>query len=153
MITSGSKTNIIPGRAEIALDIRVLPGDDEASVRTMIADALGDAAEGVEVHFARSDDVATESPADSPLVDVMQRVSQRFYSDAQLVPMRMVGSTDARHFRRVLGTAAYGFGMWSQRLSLDEIATMGHGDDERIDLDSLEMSVELWDALVREFLG
>ncbi len=83
----------------------------------------------------------------------MRQVARRFYEGADLVPMRMVGSTDARHFRRIFGTAAYGFGMWSERLSLDTIATMGHGDDERIDLESLEMSVELWDALVRDFSG
>lgn len=152
MLNSGSKTNIIPEQAEIALDIRVLPGDGETTVRQMLADALGDAAEGVEIHFHDADAVATSSPIDSPLVDAMHRVSQRFYEGCELVPMRMVGSTDARHFRQLLGTAAYGFGMWSQRLSLDEIATMGHGDDERIDLESLELSVELWDALVRDFL-
>jgi acetylornithine deacetylase/succinyl-diaminopimelate desuccinylase-like protein len=153
MLSSGSKTNIIPEEAEIALDVRVLPGDDETTVRAMIADALGDAAEGVDIHFGRSDDVATESPAESPLVDAMRRASRRFYEGSDLVPMRMVGSTDARHFRRVLGTAAYGFGMWSDRLGLDEIATMGHGDDERIDLRSLEMSVELWDVLARDVVG
>jgi acetylornithine deacetylase/succinyl-diaminopimelate desuccinylase-like protein len=153
MLDSGSKTNIIPEEATIALDIRVLPGDDEATVRAMIADALGDAAEGVEVAFDRGTDVATVSPAESPLLDSMRRVAGRFYEGAELVPMRMVGSTDARHFRRIFGTAAYGFGMWSDRLGLDEIAKMGHGDDERIDLESLEMSVDLWDALVRDFLG
>ena len=153
MLRSGSKNNIIPEEAEIALDIRVLPGDDETTVRAMLADALGDVAEGVDIHFHDADAVATSSPLTSPLVDTMHRVSQRFYEGCELVPMRMVGSTDARHFRRLLGTAAYGFGMWSERLGLDEIATMGHGDDERIDLESLELSVELWDALVRDFLG
>jgi len=36
---------------------------------------------------------------------------------------------------------------------LDDIASMGHGDDERIDIESLDMSVELWEALARDFLG
>jgi acetylornithine deacetylase/succinyl-diaminopimelate desuccinylase-like protein len=153
MLDSGTKSNIIPEEAEIALDIRVLPGDDETVVRRMIADAVGDAAEEVEVRFDRGTDVATVSPGESPLLDSMAKVATRFYSDADLLPMRMVGSTDARHFRRIFGTAAYGFGMWSDRLDLDQIATMGHGDDERIDIQSLEMSTELWDALVRDFLG
>jgi acetylornithine deacetylase/succinyl-diaminopimelate desuccinylase-like protein len=67
--------------------------------------------------------------------------------------MRMVGTTDARHFRRHFGTAAYGFGMFSEKTSLDEIATMAHGDNERIDIPSLEMSVQLWETLVVDFLG
>ena len=61
--------------------------------------------------------------------------------------MRMVGTTDARHFRRKFGTAAYGLGMWSTRLGMDDLATMGHGDDERVDIESLDMWVELWDVL------
>ena len=83
----------------------------------------------------------------------MRRAANRFYEGSELVPMRMVGTTDARHFRRHFGTAAYGFGMWSPRLGLDEIAKMGHGDDERVDIESLEMSVELWDVLARDFLS
>jgi len=153
MLDSGSKTNIIPEEATIALDIRVLPGDDEAAVREMIARALGDAAEGVHVHFNKGSEVATESPAESPLVDSLHKVAQGFYPDSQLVPMRMVGSTDARHFRRIFDTAAYGFGMWSQRLGMDDIASMAHGDNERIDIESLDMSVDLWEALARDFLG
>ncbi len=44
MLTAGSKVNIIPDEVDIALDIRVLPGDDADSVRGMIAEALGDLA-------------------------------------------------------------------------------------------------------------
>ena len=153
MLTAGSKVNIIPDEVDIALDVRVLPGDDADSVRGMIAEALGDLAGEVEVRFPRPDDLATRSPASGPFVDALRRAARTFYPDAELVPMRMVGTTDARHFRRRFGTAAYGFGMWSTRLGMDDLATMGHGDDERVDIESLDMSVELWDVLARDFLG
>ena len=153
MVASGQKTNMIPDQATIALDIRTLPGDDAASVRELVERALGDLAGEVDLDFARPDDVATSSPADSPFVDALSRAAGQFYDGARLVPMRMVGTTDARHFRRIFGTGAYGFGMWSERLGLEEIATMGHGDDERIDLESLELSVQLWDVLARDVLG
>jgi acetylornithine deacetylase/succinyl-diaminopimelate desuccinylase-like protein len=83
----------------------------------------------------------------------MARAAQPFYEGASLLPMRMVGTTDARHFRRHFGTAAYGFGIFSAQTSLDVIATMAHGDDERIDVESLEMAVQLWEGLVTDFLG
>ena len=44
VFTAGSKVNIIPDEVDIALDVRVLPGDDADSVRGMIAEALGDLA-------------------------------------------------------------------------------------------------------------
>ncbi|HTN78295.1 MAG TPA: M20/M25/M40 family metallo-hydrolase [Acidimicrobiales bacterium] len=153
VLAAGSKVNIIPDEVDISLDVRVLPGDDAERVREMIAEALGDLAGEVAVTFARPDDLATSSPATGPFVDALHRASQTFYPGAELVPMRMVGTTDARHFRRTFGTAAYGFGMWSTRLGMDQLATMGHGDDERIDIESLDLSVALWDVLVRDFLG
>jgi acetylornithine deacetylase/succinyl-diaminopimelate desuccinylase-like protein len=119
----------------------------------MIDTALGDMAGEITLHFHRPDDTATESPAQSPLVDAMGRAAQQFYEGATLLPMRMVGTTDARHFRRQFDTAAYGFGIFSERTSLDQIATMAHGDDERIDVESLEMAVTLWETLVEDFLG
>ena len=65
----------------------------------------------------------------------------------------MPGATDARHWRKHLGTQCYGFGLFSQRTSLEEMGTMGHGDDERIDVESLSMITEMWGVLVRDFLG
>ena len=42
MVQGGSKQNIIPEEVEIALDVRVLPGDGAEEVRAMVDDALGD---------------------------------------------------------------------------------------------------------------
>lgn len=153
MVSGGSKENIIPEQVEVGLDIRVLPGDGTTEVEAMIKEALGDLAGEVELRFKQPDDVATQSPVESPLRDAMQRAARKFYEDAVLLPMRMVGTTDARHFRRSFGTAAYGFGLFSERITLDDIALMAHGDNERIDVDSLAMTTQLWDCLARDFLG
>jgi len=59
MLTAGSKVNIIPDEVDIALDIRVLPGDDAERVRGMISEALGDLAGEAEMTFARQGALAT----------------------------------------------------------------------------------------------
>ena len=153
VVTAGTKANMIPDAATITLDIRALPGDGADEVRAMVDKALGDMASEVTLEFTDPNDIATSSPLDTPLYDALTRVSHAFYPEAALLPMRMVGTTDARHFRRALGTTSYGFGMFSEKLSLDDIARMGHGDDEKIDLDSLQMSTQLWELLARDFLG
>jgi acetylornithine deacetylase/succinyl-diaminopimelate desuccinylase-like protein len=97
------------------------------------------------------DDPATRSPADTPLWDALDRVTQAFYAGSHLVPMISVGATDARFFRR-LGTTAYGFGLFSQKLTFEDYGRMFHGDDERVDVDSLRLSTELWQAVARDLL-
>jgi acetylornithine deacetylase/succinyl-diaminopimelate desuccinylase-like protein len=150
IVHGGVKTNVIPDAVDLELDIRTLPGETGDDVRRMLDGALGDLAGEVEVRDA-VDDHSTESPIDTPLWDSMARTTKAFYAGSATVPFLSYGATDARFFRRA-GITAYGFGLFSQRLSFDEFGRMFHGDDERIDVDSLRLSTELWDALARDFL-
>ncbi len=147
---AGTKTNVIPDRVDLQLDIRTLPGQSSADISAMIDDALGDLADRVTVLAAAHDD-STASPIDTPLWDALGRVARRFYADASLVPTMTVGATDARFFRR-LGVPSYGFGLFSRAISYEDYALMFHGDDERVDVESLRLSTELWGALARDFL-
>jgi acetylornithine deacetylase/succinyl-diaminopimelate desuccinylase-like protein len=146
----GTKTNVIPDRVDLQLDIRTLPGQALADVQAILDDALGDLADRVEMVEAH-DDHSTESPADTPLWDTLARVTQAFYRGSHLVPMLSVGATDARFFRR-LGTTAYGFGLFSEKLTFEDFSRMFHGDDERVDVESLRLSTELWQAVARDLL-
>jgi acetylornithine deacetylase/succinyl-diaminopimelate desuccinylase-like protein len=84
--------------------------------------------------------------------DAMARVSGRLVEGASLVPFLTVGATDARFFRRA-GSVAYGFGLFSRKLSFDDYASMFHGNDERVDVESLSLSTQLWHALAHELLA
>jgi acetylornithine deacetylase/succinyl-diaminopimelate desuccinylase-like protein len=117
----------------------------------MILDAVGDLADDVEIVAGQSH-LATTSSTDTPLWDTLSRVTKRFYADSSIIPMLMIGATDARFFRDA-GSVAYGFGMFSRNITMDDLASMGHGDDERIDIESLGMVTALWDAVVRDLLG
>jgi acetylornithine deacetylase/succinyl-diaminopimelate desuccinylase-like protein len=147
----GTKTNVIPDRVDLQLDIRTLPGQQLPEVQAMLDAALGDLADRVEL-VAAHDDPATESPVDTPLWDALGRATQAVYAGSHLVPMLCVGATDARFFRR-LGTTAYGFGLFSRQLSFDDYGKMFHGDDERVDVESLRLSTELWEAVARDLLS
>ena len=72
-------------------------------------------------------------------------------ADSALVPFLTVGATDARFFRRA-GSTAYGFGLFSRRLSFEDYASMFHGNDERVDVESLKLSTELWEAVAHDLL-
>lgn len=151
ILHSGSKVNVIPDRAQLDLDIRGLPGWDVPDVEAMLREAMGDLADAVEFtwHFT---DQASTSPTETPLWDSLERVARRAYPDAKCVPFLTVGATDARFFRK-LGTVAYGFGLFSTRLTFEDYATMFHGVDERVDVDSLGLSAALWEGLAQDLLG
>ncbi len=150
VMRAGSKTNVIPDRVELEVDIRALPGWDSGEVRAMLADVLGDLADSVDVDFL-SEEPATTSPIDTPLWDALQRVSQVFYPGARNIPFLTVGATDAR-YTRTLGAVSYGFGLHSRAIGFEQYGAMFHGIDERVDVESLRLSNEMWMALARDFL-
>jgi acetylornithine deacetylase/succinyl-diaminopimelate desuccinylase-like protein len=150
IISGGTKTNVIPDRVDVEVDVRTLPGQRSRDVRKLLDDALGDLAQHVEV-TPFDENESTSSPTDSPLWDAMERVSSRLVEGSALVPFLTVGATDARFFRRA-GSVAYGFGLFSRRLSFDSYASMFHGNDERVDVDSLVLSTRLWQSLAEDLL-
>jgi acetylornithine deacetylase/succinyl-diaminopimelate desuccinylase-like protein len=150
VIHGGTKTNVIPDHVELEVDIRTLPGQTGDDIRAMLRDALGDLADAVEVES--NDDPSTASPIDTPLWDALSRVTGRMVADSALVPFLMVGGTDNRFFRRA-GAVGYGFGLFSKRLGFEDYATMFHGNDERVDVESLALSTRLWQAVAEELLG
>jgi len=43
--------------------------------------------------------------------------------------------------------------MFSDRLSFEKFLSMFHGDDERVDVESLALSADMFEALPRSFLA
>jgi acetylornithine deacetylase/succinyl-diaminopimelate desuccinylase-like protein len=146
----GTKINTIPDRVDLHVDIRTLPGQTADEVRAMLAEALGDLSPRVEI-IAEHIDASSSSPMDTPLWDSLGRITERFYEGSKIVPYMTVGATDARFFRR-LGTTSYGFGLFSTDLSFEDYGSMFHGDDERVDVESLRLSTEMWEALSHDLL-
>jgi acetylornithine deacetylase/succinyl-diaminopimelate desuccinylase-like protein len=149
MMRAGTKQNVIPDVVELKIDVRTLPGQSGDEVHAALVEALGDLADRVEIH--PNDDPSTSSPPDTRLWDVLNTVSARLVEGSALVPFLMTGGTDNRFFRRA-GSVGYGFGLFSSRLRFEDYASMFHGNDERVDQESLRLSTELWMATARELL-
>ena len=149
---SGVKLNVIPDSAEVDIDIRTIAGDDGPKVREMLREAIGDELwKDVEI-TAEGDNPASESPTRTPLWDTLTNVTQKLVPGADTIPFLIVGATDARFFRRK-GVTAYGYGLMSDRISFRDFAKMFHGNNERIDQESLRLSTELFEQTARAFLA
>jgi len=133
---------------EIDLDIRTLPGETAEDVDHAIEVALGDLASSV-VISALQESNASSSPWDTPLRRILEEVTRAFYPGASLVPRMTTGGTDARFFRE-RGAVAYGFGLFSDRVSLEDFASRFHGNDERVDVASLAITTQMWIEVVKQ---
>jgi acetylornithine deacetylase/succinyl-diaminopimelate desuccinylase-like protein len=150
VVHGGVKTNVIPDVVDIDVDIRTLPGETEDDVAANLADALGDLAADVEVTVLQQA-VSTESRTDTPMWDAIARVTSKLVPGAGLVPRMTAGGTDAR-FYRDRGAVAYGFGLFSPAMTVQEFASRFHGHDERVDVESLRLTTEMWIEVCRELL-
>jgi acetylornithine deacetylase/succinyl-diaminopimelate desuccinylase-like protein len=151
VIHGGVKTNVIPDLVDLHVDIRTLPGQTAEDVSHFLDEALGDLATRVDV-TAQQDVPSTSSPTGTPLWSVLERVSAATYPGTTLLPRITVGGTDAGYFRQ-RGSVAYGCGLMSAGVTYEDFANRFHGDDERIDVESLRLTTDLWLGVAREFLA
>ena len=151
MCHGGVKTNVIPDVVNVEVDIRTIPGDDEEEVRRHLDKALADLSEEVEVEKLFSKP-ASMSPTGTPLWDVLGKVVGSHYPGARLVPRMIVGFTDAPYFRE-RGAIAYGFGLFSRTLTAEAMSGRFHGNDERVDVESLGLTTQAWLDVCEQFLA
>lgn len=146
----GQKTNVIPDAIDLDVDIRTVPGTTREDVAAMLADALGDLADHVEVSSLQDSD-PTESPRGNALWDILAERTQVAYPGAEIVPGLIVGGTDARFFRK-RGAIAYGAGLFSPSMDFATFGQRFHGNDERIDVESLALAADLWVGVAQDVL-
>ena len=144
------KANVIPDSITLDVDIRTLPGEGTAEVDAHLRAALGDLADHVEVEILLNDP-ASISRTDTPLWDALQRAVTVPFPGATLSPQFTVGFTDARVFRE-LGAVSYGAGLFSPSVDAAEFGRRFHGHDERVDVESLGLTVELWQRVVADLM-
>ncbi len=145
------KTNVIPDTIELQVDIRTLPGEGADEVQAHLDAALGELSETVAVEIIMNDP-ASISRTDNRLWESLQRAVGRPFPGARLTPQMTVGFTDARLFRQ-MGSVAYGAGLFSPDLDGGDFSSRFHGNDERIDIESLRLSSELWGDVARDLLS
>ena len=136
------KTNVIPDSVSIDVDVRTLPGDTTAEVQAHLDAALGELAHGVEVELLMND-ASSISRTDNSLWDSIGAAVARPFPTAKLSPRMSVGFTDSRIYRE-MGAVAYGTGLMSPTLEPGSFAARFHGNDERIDTESLGLATQFW---------
>jgi acetylornithine deacetylase/succinyl-diaminopimelate desuccinylase-like protein len=143
MLDAGYKTNVIPGTASAVVDGRFLYGQ-EAEFEKQLDELIG---EGVTREWVTYDQ-AVETTFDGPSVDLMIEALKAEDPGARAVPFTMSGGTDAKSFE-TLGMRCFGFSPLKLPADLD-FASLFHGIDERIAVDSLHFGIRVLDRFLRQ---
>jgi len=147
VLRSGKKVNVMPGAGEAELDIRTLPGTDQAELLAHLQRVVGDQA-SVEPVVALP---AVEWPADAEIVGLMHQALARADPDATAVPTMITPGTDAKALAQ-LGIPCYGFA--PLRLEPDlPFLELFHGHDERVPVSALAFGLPVLGEVVARYVG
>ncbi len=135
-ILQGSNAlNVMPGRASVTCDCRVLPGTGPAELEYELGRALGSDI-SYELEFLEPPTGGTMAPIDTPLYRICEQFLAEHEPRATLLPTISSGFTDSHFVREAFGTIAYGF--WPCRTTPSDIYLGGiNNKDERIHVDDL----------------
>jgi acetylornithine deacetylase/succinyl-diaminopimelate desuccinylase-like protein len=151
VLHAGVKYNVIPGRAELEVDCRRLPGTTEADIRAQIVRSLGPELAAVTDIELIIDSEPLVQPYEDPdgLYPILAAAIRDHDPEAIPVPAMAPFGTDAKHLEQ-LGIPVYGFSPLRQppgETYLDRY----HGIDERVSLDGLRWGLPVLYDAVRRF--
>ncbi|HZO62921.1 MAG TPA: M20/M25/M40 family metallo-hydrolase [Gaiellaceae bacterium] len=137
MIVASEKRNVIPGRCDVTVDCRLLPGQSEQEAEAAVRSCLGEG--DYELEW-RSGQGGTRSELATPLWSAIESFVGELEPGARLAPICVAGFTDSHWLREAFGTVAYGF-FPMRTMSPELAARLIHSADERVPVDDLELGV------------
>ena len=150
MLEGSTKRNVMPARAAMELDCRLLPGTTEADVEAAVRSRLGDDVR-YDLSWPERLVAGSASSADTVLMSSIAAFWAEQGEDVGLLPMLCTGFTDSVYLREV-GTTAYGYSPF-RSTTAEVIAAGYHNANERVHVDDLLLSVEFHLGLARRLLG
>jgi acetylornithine deacetylase/succinyl-diaminopimelate desuccinylase-like protein len=142
-----SALNVMPARATVECDCRVLPGSTPDDLELELRSALGNDLP-YEIEFPSPLVGGSISRTDTPLFRACQAFLDRADRGAVLLPVLETGFTDSHFLREAFGTVAYGF--WPVRRTPVRTYRGGiHNRDERLHVDDLVYATEFHLATCR----
>lgn len=144
MLTAGYKHNVIPESAEALIDVRVLPGTEDAVLAQLQKIVGPDIVIETVVR-----DIGMETPFTGPLVEAMVAALGEHDPGVPVIPYLLGAGTDNKALSR-LGITGYGFAPLQLPADLD-FTGMFHGVDERVPVDSLVFGQRVLADLFRSY--
>ena len=148
IVAGGFRSNVIPGSAEVTLNVRLIPGSNPTALISTLEKLFNDPLLTVKMSSA----LAPPSPA-SPDTSLLYRAlaaeSKAQWPEAEVTPYLFQAGTDAAAWRN-RGIPV--FGIYPYPISTDELRRM-HGNDERVSVESLRQGTEMLFRTLKRVAG
>ena len=143
----GKKVNVVPGTGAAEIDVRTLPGTDQAALLAELQAIAGDEVVVESVQTMPP----VEADADSEIVKLMRKELLRADPEAASLPMMITPGTDAKAMD-LLGIQTYGFAPLKLEANVPYLSLF-HANDERVPVSALRFGLPVLYEVVRRFTG
>ncbi len=144
IVRAGNKDNVLPGRAEAAVNFRILPGDSLAKVEQHIRRTIANEAIAIKAYPGNAEPTPVASSSNASYGIVQQSVQQAF-PEALVVPGLYIAASDSRHFIDV-ADSIYRF---SPIRATHEDLKRFHGSNERLSIANYAEMIRFYHQLLR----
>ncbi|HWJ35955.1 MAG TPA: M20/M25/M40 family metallo-hydrolase [Steroidobacteraceae bacterium] len=142
LISGGHAENALPQRARATIQCRMMPGDTEANVRSLLIGTLNDP--DIRVTLDAPPIVSPESPPTPQIMKAISALAHSMWPGVPIIPTMATGFSDDRQTRNA-GIPSYDVsGVWQD---VDE--NRAHGRDERVGIRAFDESVEFTYRLIK----
>lgn len=142
MMKGSDASNVIPPRAEVTANIRIIGGESADSVIDSVKKIIKD--NRIEVYATEVSNPSPNSDTESYGYKLIKQTINETWSDAIVSPYLMMACSDSRHYSRISDKV---FRFSPMALSKEERSFI-HGHNERIPIEKLIKTVEFYYKLI-----
>lgn len=143
-MASGSPTaNVLPQKASVTVNFRIMPGQTIADVQRHIEKYMG--GDNVEIEFIKGKEPSIVSPTDTRAFDTLRRLSVNLDEKNIVAPYLVMGGTDAYNYENVCSNI-YRFAPFTVDTAL---LLTTHSTNERIPVGQMTQGVTFFKRYIR----
>lgn len=147
MADGSPAANVLPEKASVTVNFRIMPGESIESVRQHIEKYMG--GENVKIEFIKGKEPSMISPTDTRSFDTLRRLSVAIDDKNIVAPYLVMGGTDAYNYENVCENI-YRFAPFT--ISTDLLLTT-HSTNERIPIAQLDQGIAFFKRYIRIMSG
>jgi carboxypeptidase PM20D1 len=138
------KENVIPMIAKATINFRLLPGDDDKTVRDYLKNTIAD--DRIEISMSKDFSPATSiSPTNNKAYQDISKTIKEVFHNTIVAPSLMIAATDQKHYTGI-SENRYRF----LPVQLNATALKGiHGINEKVGIDNYQLIIQFYEQLIQ----